>query len=50
MSLIQELEDLIKRTGSHRDREILQKALEQLKKNSTNSSWGFYEEKKTVRR
>jgi hypothetical protein len=32
MSLIQELEQLINRTGSYKDREILLKVLEQLKK------------------
>ena len=50
MSLIQELEELIKRTGSHRDREILLKVLEQLKKNNRASTWGFFEETKLTRR
>ena len=34
MLLIQELEQLIDRTGSYKDREILLKVLEQLKKNN----------------
>jgi hypothetical protein len=38
MSLIQELEQLIVRTGSHKDREILTKVLEQLKKDARSST------------
>ena len=50
MSLIQELEELIRRTGSYRDREILLKALEQLKKNTRSATFGFFEETKSTRR
>ena len=50
MSLIQELEHLIARTGSHKDREILLKVLEQLKKDARSSTWGFFEETKKSRR
>jgi hypothetical protein len=50
MSLVQELEALIKRTGSYQDRELLMKVLEQLKKNSSVSTWGFTEERKLTRR
>jgi hypothetical protein len=50
MSLIQELEQLIIRTGSHKDREILTKVLEQLKKDARSSTWDFFEETKIVRR
>jgi len=50
MSLIQELEHLIARTGSHKDREILLKVLEQLKKDARTSTWGFFEETKKARR
>jgi hypothetical protein len=49
MSLVQELEDLIRRTGSHHDREILTRVLEQLSKSAKSSSWG-YEERKVVRK
>jgi hypothetical protein len=49
MSLVQDLEDIIQRTGSHKDRETLTKVLEQLKRHPT-PTWGYYEEKKTVRR
>jgi hypothetical protein len=50
MSLIQELEQLIQRTGSYKDREILMKVLEQLKKDTRASTWGFFEETKIARR
>jgi hypothetical protein len=50
MSLLQELEALIARTGSYNDRELLIKVLEQLKKNNTPSTWGYYTNKKEVRR
>ena len=50
MSLIQELEELIKRTGSYKDREILLKVLEQLKKSNRTATWGFFEETKSTRR
>lgn len=50
MSLMQELEELIKRTGSYKDREILIKVLEQLKKNNRSATWGFFEETKMTRR
>jgi hypothetical protein len=50
MSLIQELEALIKRTGSYQDRELLIRVLEQLKKNGSASTWGFVEERKLTRR
>jgi hypothetical protein len=50
MSLIQELEDIIRRTGSYKDREILLKVLEQLKKDARSSTWGFFEETKIARR
>jgi len=50
MSLIQELEDLIRRTGSYRDREILTKVLEQLKKDTRAATWSFFEETKIVRK
>lgn len=50
MSLIQELEQLIDRTGSYKDREILLKVLEQLKKNNRTATWGFFEETKIARR
>ena len=50
MSLIQELEQLIDRTGSYKDREILLKVLEQLKKNNRTATWGFFEETKMVRK
>lgn len=43
MSLIQELEQLIKRTGSYKDREILLKVLEQLKKNTNSATLGFFD-------
>ena len=49
VSLIQELEDIIRRTGSYTDRETLSKILEQLKQKPL-SSWGYHEEKKVVRR
>lgn len=49
MSLIQELEDIIRRTGSYKDRETLSKILEQLKQKPV-SSWSYYEEKKVARR
>jgi hypothetical protein len=39
MSLIQELEALIKRTGSYQDRELLIQILEQLKKNGSANTW-----------
>jgi hypothetical protein len=39
MSLIQELESLIKRTGSYQDRELLIQILEQLKKNGSACNW-----------
>lgn len=45
MSLIQELEQLISRTGSYKDRELLLRLLEELKKRNSGSSWSFYEEK-----
>lgn len=50
MSLIQELEQLIDRTGSYKDREILFKVLEHLKKDTRSSTWGFFEETKIVRK
>ena len=50
MSLIQELERLIARTGSYQDRELLTKVLEQLKKNNSASVWGFYDERKFTHR
>ena len=50
MSLIQELEQLIARTGSYKDREILLKVLEKLKKDVYSSTWGFFEETKKSRR
>ncbi len=50
MSLIQELEALIRRTGSYQDRELLKKVLEQLKKNNGASTWGFSAERKLTRR
>jgi hypothetical protein len=50
MSLVQELEDLIRRTGSHHDREILTRVLEQLSKSTKSSSWGFHEERKVIRK
>ncbi len=50
MSLIQELEQLIDRTGSYKDREILMKVLEQLKKDTRSSTWSFFEETKIVRK
>lgn len=50
MSLIQELEELIRKTGSHKDRETLLKVLDQLKKNNTATNWGFFEETKIARR
>lgn len=50
MSLIQELEQLIDRTGSYKDREILLKVLEQLKRDTRMSTWGFFEETKIVRK
>lgn len=50
MSLIQELEKLIDRTGSYKDREILLKVLEELKRKSRTSTWGFFEETKIVRK
>jgi len=50
MSLIQELEQLIARTGSYKDREILLKVLEQLKKDTRATTWGFFEETKIARR
>jgi hypothetical protein len=49
MSLLQELELLIDRTGSYKDRELLVRVLNQLKK-ETAPSWGYYEEKKVIRR
>lgn len=49
MSLIQELEQLIQRTGSYKDREILLKVLEQLKKDTRVATWGFFEETKKSR-
>lgn len=42
MSLIQELEELIKRTGSYKDREILMKVLEELRKSNRSSTWSFF--------
>jgi len=50
MSLIQELERLIDRTGSYQDRELLLRVLEELKKNGRTSAWGFVEEKRVTRR
>ena len=50
MTLIQELEQLIARTGSYQDRELLKRVLAQLNKNGTASSWAYHEEKKIVRR
>lgn len=50
MSLIQELEELIKRTGAYRDRELLMKVLEELKKNGSASAWSHVEERKLSRR
>jgi hypothetical protein len=50
MSLIQELEELMKRTGSYRDREILQKVLDQLKRDTRSATFGFFEETKYTRR
>lgn len=50
MSLIQELEELIKRTGSYKDREILMSVLEELKKSNRSSTWGFFEETRSKRR
>lgn len=50
MSLIQELEELIKRTGSYKDREILLSVIEELKKYNKSSTWGFFEETKVKRR
>lgn len=49
MSLIQELEDLIRRTGSHRDRELLTEVLKELMKRENTSTWGFFEERKITR-
>jgi hypothetical protein len=49
MSLLQELQDLIDRTGSYKDRELLLKVLTQLKQTNT-PTWGYYEEKKVTRR
>ena len=49
MSLTSELEELIERTGSYSDRELLMRVLEQLKK--TNSpNWGFAQETTYLRR
>jgi hypothetical protein len=50
MSLIQELERLIARTGSYQDRELLMRVLEELKRDSKIAAWGFVEEKKIMRR
>jgi hypothetical protein len=50
MSLIQELEQLIAKTGSYKDREILLKVLEHLRKDTRSSTWGSFEETKIVRR
>lgn len=50
MSIIQELEKLIDRTGSYADRELLMRVLEQLKKDQVPAHWGAYEEKRIVRR
>lgn len=50
MSLIQELEDLIRRTGSYKDRETLQKVLEQLKKDTRSATFGYFDEVKPTRR
>jgi hypothetical protein len=50
MSLIRDLEDLIERTGSYKDRELLLEVLIQLKKNNRASTWGFSEEIKFSRR
>jgi ABC-type hemin transport system ATPase subunit len=49
MSLIQELEQLITKTGSYQDRELLTRILEQLKKNNSASTWGFLDERKLTR-
>lgn len=50
MSLIQELEELIKRTGSYKDRETLQKVLDQLKRDTRVATFGFFDEIKSTRR
>jgi hypothetical protein len=50
MSIIQELEKLIDRTGSHTDRDLLLRVLEQLKKSRSSAHWGAYEERKIVRK
>ena len=50
MLLIQELEQLIDRTGSYKDREILLKVLEKLKKDTRIATWSFLEETKIARR
>lgn len=42
MSIIEELQELIKRTSSHRDREILERVLEKLQKTHVNT-WGYTE-------
>lgn len=50
MTLIQELEQLIERTGMHRDREVLERVLEYIKRTSTANSWAYYEDRKITRR
>lgn len=50
MSMIQELEALINRVGSYKDRELLIKVLEELKKNTRASTFGYFEETKSTRR
>ncbi len=50
MYLIQELEEMIRRTGSYKDREILMEVLEELKKSNRSSAWSFFEETKISRR
>lgn len=49
MSLLQELEALIARTGSYNDRALLTEILEEMKKTHT-PKWGYYEEKRVIRR
>ena len=50
MSLIQELEQLIARTGSYNDRDLLTRVLERLKKGTVYNEWGAVEERKITRR
>lgn len=49
MSLIEELKELIHRTGIARDREILEKILIEMQKKSE-SNWAYSEDVRRIRR